>query len=62
MALSAAKGRAEDLQQGIASNRLDDAVNGRACASAASTKLLPANRLPSKLEVAVLTYRRTYDI
>jgi hypothetical protein len=49
MALSAAKDRAEDLQQGIASNRLDDAVNGRACVSAASTKLLPANRLPSSL-------------
>jgi hypothetical protein len=36
MALLAAKGRAEDLQQGVASNRPDDAVNGRACVSAAS--------------------------
>jgi hypothetical protein len=45
MALSAAKGRAEDLQQGIASNRLDDAVNGRACVSAASTQIVAGKSL-----------------
>ena len=45
MALLVAKGRAEDLQQGIASNRPDDAVNGRACVGGASPQIVAGKSL-----------------
>jgi len=45
MALRAAKGRAQDLQQGVASNKPDDAVNGRAGVSAASTQIVAGKSL-----------------
>jgi hypothetical protein len=45
MALLAAAGRAEDLQPGVTGNRLDDAVNGRACAGAASTQIVAGKSL-----------------
>jgi hypothetical protein len=46
-ALLAAKGRAEDLERGIASNRPHDAVKGRACVSAASTQIV-AGKSPAE--------------
>jgi hypothetical protein len=45
MACSAAKGRAKDPQQGIASNRPGDAVNGRARVSGTSTQIVAGKSL-----------------
>jgi hypothetical protein len=43
--LCAAKGRAQDLQRGVAGDKPDDAVNGRARVSAASTQIVAGNSL-----------------
>ena len=45
MAFIAVKGRAEHPQPGIASNRPDDAVNGRARVGGASTQMVAGKSL-----------------